>query len=110
MSPPFTTRRFRPAQRGQLHTYQRDSHFQGGLFHAPLRPPVSCPRSKALVGPMGEGAAPWLQPKGWMNVWGVAQVRAGPAHPLGCHIPPLGVRGRWVWLTSRDWHRGALAD
>ena len=102
MSPSFTTRRFRPIQRNQARTYQRDEALLGDVFYAPRKASFARPRSKALVDPMGAGPAPWLQTKEDMHVRGVAQVGGGAARPFGCHVPPLGWRGSWVWLTARD--------
>ena len=81
-------------QRCRTRTYQKDSAYLGDVFYAPRTARFSRPRSKALVDPLGGGPAPWLQPKEDMHVRGGVQVGYGPNHPLGCHIPPLGGRGR----------------
>lgn len=93
-------------------TYQTDETSLGDVFYAPGRVRFARPRSKALVGPMGGGPAPWLRPKEDMHVRGMVPTPAGRgygADQRGCHVPPTGRRGRPVCLMAPPGARPRLA-
>ena len=83
------TRRVRPVYGGGTRTYERYDETYADMFFAPRNLPFARPRSKALVGPLGQASPPWLRAKEAMHARGFVQMGYGPSYDLGCDILPL---------------------
>lgn len=94
------SRRLRPVHGGGTRTYERYDETYADMFFAPRSLPFARPRSKALVGPIGQASPPWLRAKEAMHAKGFVQMGYGPSYNLGCDVPPLCSR-RWLWPSLR---------